>query len=400
MKRLTERIAYTGVLNPNMRIFDVVMRTEYGTSYNAYVVTGSEKAALVETVHDRFFDDYLEQTLEALGGRVPDCLILNHTEPDHSGSVARVLRQFPDIEIYCTKPAATYLKNIVNFSANVHPVTDGETLSLGGCGFQFITAPFLHWPDSMFSWMAEEKALFSCDFLGSHYCEPQVLDGLISYPEAYEGAIKNYYDAIFAPFAGYVRSGLEKIEGLDIEWALTGHGPVLTKDHYLGKVQSLYEEWSRPPAKTCPQIPIFYATAYGNTGRLAHAIQEGILDVLPQANCRAININEIEIAKAAELMNASDAFLIGSMTINRDAVPPIMQLLSMADAINIAKRPCAVFGTYGWSGEGVPHVAERLKSLRCSVYEEQFRVQFVPTKEDLAKAKAFGEAFGGFLGTL
>jgi flavorubredoxin len=398
MIKLSEKIYYTGVLNPNMRVFDVIMRTEFGTSYNSYVVKGSERTALFETAHARFFSDYEAKLKEALEGKEPDFLVVSHTEPDHSGSIARLLELYPKTVIYASKPAANYLKNILNRPAEIHAVSEGETLELGGLSLKFLIAPFLHWPDSMFTWIEGEKALAGCDFLGSHYCEPQILDSKIAYPASYEDAAKYYYDCIFAPFASHVRNGLAKIEGLDIRMALTGHGPVLTRGAYLEKVIGWYGEWSNPAERERPLIPIFYATAYGNTASIAQRVKLGINKALPDAECEAYDLSYESLEDMAALMNASDAFLLGSITINRGATPPIMQLLAMADTFNIAKRPAAVFGSYGWSGEGISQALDRLKSLRCSAAETPFRVQFVPTEKDLADAEGYGEAFAASLG--
>ncbi|MDR3084686.1 MAG: FprA family A-type flavoprotein [Christensenellaceae bacterium] len=394
MKKIKPSINFAGILNPGMRVFDVIMRTEYGTSYNSYVVKGAEKTAIIEASHRSFSRLYGEGLEEALEGRTPDYLILNHVEPDHSGSVACLLERYPNLQVLASQAAAIYLKNIVNredFKPSI--VRDGDSLDLGGKTLQFISAPFLHWPDSIFSYLPEEKTVFSCDFLGAHYCEPGVLDREILYAPEYFAALKYYYDCIFGPFAPYVRAGLQKLKALDFDTVCTSHGPVLTKDGALGRVLELYESWSAEKQAGPARIPIFYCSAYGNTKSLAQAVREGVLGAIPDAEVPLYNIIEHDLNALAEEMNGSDAFLIGSPTINREAVPPAWQLLSLADAINIQKRPVALFGSFGWSGEAVPHLSERLQSLKCAVFEQQLKVCFVPTQGDLAAARAFGEAF-------
>ena len=201
MRKITDSVYSVGVLNPNMRVFDVVMCTEYGTSYNSYLVRG-EKTALIETCHDTFFDAYVEHLKEVCDPTQIDYIILNHTEPDHSGALARLLELAPQAQLLCSRAAMIYLKGITNRTdMDIRAVADGEELDLGqGKVLRFINAPFLHWPDSMFTWFEAEGVLFSCDFFGSHYCEPRMLDTAITYPKAYESALKNYYDAIFGPF--------------------------------------------------------------------------------------------------------------------------------------------------------------------------------------------------------
>ncbi|MDR0905621.1 MAG: FprA family A-type flavoprotein [Oscillospiraceae bacterium] len=393
MKQLTDAISYCGVLNPNMRVFDVIMRTEYGTSYNSYVVRGSEKTAIIDASHKTFSDAYLGDLAAEFAVRPPDYLVLNHTEPDHSGAVADLVRRYPDITLVLTAAAAVFIKAISNLDdLKLHVVKNGDEISLGDKTLRFIPAPFLHWPDTMFTYVPEEKAVFTCDFLGAHYCEPQLLDTAIVYPDAYLAAAKHYYDCIFGPFPGYVRAGLEKLRELDFDIALTSHGPLLTKNGKLGDIIGAYTDWSTEKPRGQKHIPIFYCTAYRNTQLLAEAIKVGIKKALPDAEVGTYNIIEHDLDSLAALLNGSDAFAVGSPTINRDAVPPVMQLLSLTDSINIAKRPAAVFGSYGWSGEGVPHAAERLTSVGCEVFG-QYRVNFVPSGSDINGAVAFGENF-------
>jgi flavorubredoxin len=194
-----------------------------------------------------------------------------------------------------------------------------------------------------------------------------------------------------------VRAGLDKIAGLPIEYACTSHGPVLTKGVFLEEVIKAYGEWSAPVTHEHRRIPLFYCTAYGHTARLATAIKAGIKRAIPDAEVDAYNIIEHDMERLAALLNDSDAFLIGTITINRDAVPPVLQLLTLTDSVNIGKRPAAVFGTYGWSGEGFPHVTERLVSIKCKVFEKQLKINLVPSEDDLKAAEAFGEEFAGTL---
>ena len=159
-----------------------------------------------------------------------DYIILNHCEPDHSGVLAKLRQLCPKAQIYGTAAANLYLKNITNDSQlPFHAVKDGETLDLGGRTLVFRPAPFLHWPDSMFTYCPEEKVLFSCDVFGCHYCEPHTFDYNIAYPDKYETALKYYFDAIFGPFKPYVQKGLAKIADLDYTTVCTSHGPILTQ---------------------------------------------------------------------------------------------------------------------------------------------------------------------------
>lgn len=398
MRQITDSVYYTGVLNPQLRVFDVIMRTEYGTSYNAYVVKGSEKIALIEASHASFFNDYLQKIEAVLQGDTPDYLVLNHCEPDHTGCIPKLLERYPDLTIVVSQAGSIYIKNIVNQpDLKLQTVKQGDSIDLGGKTLEFIHAPFLHWPDSMFTWLPQEQVLFSCDFLGCHFCEPRVLDSEVVYEKQYWDALQYYYETIFRPFDPYVRQGLEKIAGLDIEVVCNSHGPVLTKNGFLHQVLENYTAWSKPVVHAVKQIPVFYCTAYGNTQMLAEAAVRGIKKVLPDAESIAYNIIEYDMQKMQELMNESDAFVIASPTINRDAVPPVWDLLSKMDAIRIQKRPVALLGSFGWSGEALAHIAERLTSVKAHVLEERLRVAFTPTEQDIAAAEKLGETLANTL---
>lgn len=393
-KEFAKDVYSVGVLNPNLRVFDIVMATDFGTSYNSYLVKGSEKTALIEAVHKEYLD-YLLANLEKIADTQKiDYLIMNHNEPDHSGAIEKLLEVMPDITVVASQAGSLYLKNITNRAdLKIQVVKDGESLDLGGKTLKFINAPFLHWPDSMFTYLEEDKVLFSCDYLGSHYCEPQAMDTRIGYLKDYETAFKGYYDAIFGPFKPYVLKGYDKIKDLDLEFVAPSHGPVLTKGCQLERAMQKYIAWSTPQVRENKLIPVFYCSAYGNTAMLAEQIAAGIREEIPDADVPVYNIIEHDMAELGGMMNESDAFAIGSPTLNRDAVPPVYILLAHADAVNMAKRPVAVFGSYGWSGEAAANIKARLQSLKTAIFGEDMRVTFVPSGEDLEKAKEYGKAF-------
>lgn len=394
-RKITETIHSVGVLNPILRIFDIIMRTDYGTTYNSYIVRGKEKTALIETCHLTYFEQYLENIREVCNPAEIDYIILNHCEPDHSGVLAKLAEHCPNAEIISSQAGSIYLKNITNlpeFKCRV--AKDGDTLELGGGRtLRFMSAPFLHWPDSMFTWDEQEKVLFSCDFLGCHYCEPHDFDYNVVYPAKYEDAFHYYYQAIFGPFSSYVQNGLAKIKDLDIDFVCTSHGPVITKNGRLAYVKERYNEWSTPHRNQHKTIPVFYCSAYGNTGLVAQQIHDGILDVIPDADVTIYNLNDHETGGLGAVLNRSDAFAVGSPTINGDAVAPVWNLLAHVDAINNKKKPVLVFGSYGWSGEAVPNLTARLQGLKMNVFGEGLRVQFVPSPEDLTRARETGREF-------
>jgi flavorubredoxin len=394
LTKITDNICSVGVLNPNLRVFDIVMKTDYGTSYNSYVVKGENKTALIDASHNTFFDIYLENLMSACNIEDLDYIVLNHNEPDHTGVIERLIDLCPKAEIVTSQAGSIYIKQIANrCDLKIKIIKDGDTLDLGGRTLKFTIAPFLHWPDSMFTWVEQDKVLFSCDFLGCHYCEPYMLDNKIVYPDKYKDAVRTYFAAIFSPFKPYVLAGLEKMKDLDIDFCCTSHGPILTKDGMLDWARKIYLEWSTTTDRTSRQIPVLYCSAYGYTKALAKAIAQGIAEQIPTAKVELFDIIEYDILSLQHKLNDSDAFCIGSPTINRDAVPPIWELLSHVDAISSQKKAALVFGSFGWSGEAVPNISSRLAGLRIKVFPEMLKVQFSPTNYDLLRARELGTEF-------
>lgn len=393
MLELKKNVYFVGSFNPNMRVFDIIMETQYGTSYNAYLVCG-EKTALIETVHDRFCEDYFDKIREIVPLESIDYVICNHTEPDHSGSLVELIRLNPDITVIASAAGIKNLNSITNTQFHAQVAKDGDTLDLGAdLVLKFIIAPNLHWPDSMFTYLESRKILFSCDVLGSHYCEPRVFDDKISYPEAYESAFRHYFDCIVAPFKPFVLSGLKKIEGLDIDMVCNSHGPVL-RTRIAWAIEK-YKEWSTPKVNEKKTVAVFYVSAYGYTRKMAEKITEELNHKGISATC--YDVIHHDMAYLREKLEESDGFLLGSPTINRDALKPIWDVLSVCDAISNKGKPVAIFGSYGWSGEACGMLAERVNSLKLKLVGEPLKVVFKPTEEDLARCAALADDFASAL---
>ncbi|MCI1965697.1 MAG: FprA family A-type flavoprotein [Oscillospiraceae bacterium] len=385
VKKLTENVYSVGVLSPGMRVFDIIMHAEYGTSYNAFLITG-KKNILIDTVLESFFDEYLANIQSVVDISKIDYLIVNHTEPDHSSSVAKLLELNPNIVVYSTFAAKKNLTAIMNREFNSVVVKQGDKLDIGGQEPEFIIAPLLHWPDTMFTWMPSEQVLFTCDFLGCHYCEPTMMDTSVHYPQKYWEEFDNYYRCIMGPFGPNVAAGLSKIEKLPVKLICTSHGPCLTE--FIQKCEDLYRSWSTPNPQPKKIVGILYASAYGYTGRLACAAAEELrkneaLDV------RLVNMVSEPFETCAQLVRQADALLIGSCTINRDAPKIVWDVLASVDPINTRRKPAGAFGSYGWSGEAVPMMKSRLEHLKFKFIGDGLKVNFMPTKEDLSAAKQY-----------
>ena len=225
-------VRWVGVLDPQLRVFDVIMRAEHGTTYNSYLVEGTEKTALVDANKGRYARDFVETLRKTTDLSRIDYLILNHLEPDHSGAVGEFLEAAPQARVVLSKPGKMLLRQILNRDVDPLVVSDGDRLELGGKTLRFLLAPFLHWPDTMFTYLEEDGVLFPCDFLGAHYCDDRLFDDLIG-GHAY--AFRYYFNVIMRPFKDYVRQGLAKLEGLKLEIICPSHGPLLRTcvDAYL-----------------------------------------------------------------------------------------------------------------------------------------------------------------------
>lgn len=386
--KLGSDLYYVGVSNPALRVFDIIMMAEYGTTYNAYLMTG-EKNVLVETVHEDYFDEFIDKVESVLDINQLDYLILNHTEPDHSGSVRKLLELNPNITIISSVGGGKFLKNIVGRDFTSMTVKQGDTLDIGGGKqLEFIIAPMLHWPDSMFTYMRAEKVIFTCDFLGAHYCEPRILDSRVSHEKKYLKSFEYYYQAIFGPFKPYVIQGLDKIKDLPIEMVCCSHGPVLV-EHIQERMDD-YRKWSTPIENAGkPKALILVASSYGYTKQLAEAMYDEIRN---DVDVQIMDVVETPLAVSAQAANEANILFIGTCTINRDAPKPLWDVISSIDAINSSGKKAGVFGSYGWSGEGIGMIKDRLASLKYKVEGDGCRCLFRPSDADLQNAREYARS--------
>ncbi|MEA4987186.1 MAG: FAD-dependent oxidoreductase [Anaerovorax sp.] len=389
---LTKDLHWIGALDPDLKVFDIIMYTEFGTSYNSYLIHGSEKTAIFETAKEKFFDEYLEKLKKLVSIDDISYIIVNHTEPDHSGSIARLLEINPKIKIVGSAAAINFVKEICNQDLNAIVVKDGDTLSLGNKTLRFISAPNLHWPDSIYTYIEEEKTLMTCDSFGAHYTLDEVTNDKITNTEDYMKALRYYFDNIMGPFKKDLLSAIEKIDKLDYVRICPGHGPVLVNNPK--EVVEHYREWAtevNPNEKKTVVIP--YVSAYGYTEIMAEEIRKGI-HAAGDIDVRLYDLVTAEQKTVLDEMYWADGLLFGTPTIIGDALKPIWDLLTSIFAKTHGKKLASAFGSYGWSGEGVPHVLERLKQLNMKVYGEGLRIRFKPSSAQLQECFEFGFGFG------
>lgn len=385
--KINNHLHYVGVLNPAMRIFDIIMETGYGTSYNSYLVKGSEKTALIDASHETFKNAFLDNISNITDPSSIDYLIVNHTEPDHSGAIVSLLELNPDITIYATTAAIKNLGAITGREFKSVAVKDGDKLSLGDLTLSFIIAPNIHWPDTMMTYLEEYATLFSCDFLGAHFAEPTMYRDKVPYANLYEQEFKNYFYAIMHPFSSFVLKALDKIKDLNIELVCPSHGPLLNKEAFA-EASRLYKEWSTPKSIEQKSVVIYYVSAYGYTRKMAAYLA----DKLKEKN---INVSSFDVIKTSPEEISThlfdDAFIFGSPTINRAALKPIWDTISSIDAVSAQGKPFATFGCYGWSGEACDQLNERLTKLKLKQVSESVRSRFAPTDETYAALDELAE---------
>lgn len=395
--QLAKDLWWVGIEDFDLRTFDIVMHTEYGTSYNSYLLKGSEKTVLFETAKATFFDEYLSHLQSICDVQDIDYIVMNHTEPDHAGSIERLLEINPKIQVVATATAVNFLKQIVNHDFQAITVKENDTLELGDRTLQFMILPNLHWPDTMYTYDAADKALFTCDSFGAHYATEEVLRSKVTDEDAYWSAAKYYFDNIIGPFKQpYMTNALKRIENLPVEWICTGHGPVL--DSHIEELKAKYDEWCNPVnPNTRKTVVMPYVSAYGYTASLARKIAEGI----KAAGDIDVKMHDMVSEKdkmgcVSQEITFADGVLFGTPTIVGEALAPIWGLTTSMFAATEKGKLASAFGSYGWSGEGVPHILERLKQLRMNVLDG-YRVRFKPSEAELQGAYEYGLHFGNVL---
>ena len=386
---VTRDVKWIGVLDHDIVTFDVVMETLDGTTYNSYFIN-AEKKAIIETTKLQFWDTYLAKIKQVCNPAEIEYIILDHTEPDHSGNLQNLLQLAPNATVVGSGNALRYLKEMFAIDFKSIQVKDGDTLSLGNKTLRFISAPNLHWPDSIYTYLEEDKLLFTCDSFGAHYCSEKMFDDLV---DNYDESFKYYFDVILKPFSKFFLRAIEKIRPLEIDAICTGHGPILRSN--WKKYVDLSEEWSRKAIENPLKDRVFiaYVSAYHNTGQLAMSIAEG----LKESGEMEVVVMDIEKTPAAvleEQLSRASGLILGSPTINQNILPQIYQVFALLNPLRDKGKLGAAFGSYGWSGEGAKFIESNLSNLKLKLFEENLFIKFTPAKNEHALAREFGIRFG------
>ncbi len=394
---LSQRVHWIGALDPGMRTFDVILKTPNGTTYNAYLVRGSDGVAVIDTVKAGTAEQFFARLESVAAYDEIRVIVLNHLEPDHTGALPELLRRAPHAQVYISSSAQGMLKALLKQdNLNYTPVTTNDTVSLGDRTLRFLHTPYLHWPDTQCTYLVEEATLFSGDVFGCHFCDERLFNDRVG---DFRFSFEYYFSHIMRPFKQYVLNALALIEPLELRVIAPTHGPILRDRprHYVQR----YRELSTPRLhrdigageKT---LIIFYISSYGNTTLMAEAVRDGACEIVG-VRVSLYDLEGAETEPLVDLVEETDCVLVGSPTINGDAVKPVWDLLSSFAKINIKGKLAGTFGSYGWSGEAVRLIEDRLRGLKMRVPLTGIRVKLIPTVEELGQCRDFGRQIAGLL---
>lgn len=393
---IAKDIYFIGVFDPDIRTFDIVMRTANGSSYNAYLIQTSEGVIIVDTVKKEFQDEFFHHVEALCSYDEIKYVIIHHIEPDHSGALPELIRRAPHAKVLISPQATTMLKALTNTEEiNFETIWTNKQLSLGGKTITFLTTPYLHWPETMSSYVQEDKLLFSGDVFGAHYYDKRLFNDKVG---DFSYAFQYYYDHIIRPFQSYVRSALKQYERFEIQLIAPLHGPIL-RDNPQQYIAS-YRQWSHKIelSKSDKKVlSIFYLTSYKNTQEMAQMICEGS-ESIEGVVANMYDLASIEEQNMMAILEESDGFLIGTPTINADAPKPVWDLLSCLMFLDKQGKCASAFGSYGWSGEAVDHILARLKSLKLRVPPLlPLKIKLIPSPIELEECYCFGVEFAEIL---
>lgn len=388
---LTPDVKWIGVLDHDIKTFDIVMHTDHGTTYNSYFINARKKA-IIETAKEKFSDVFLSKLQRVTNPAELAYIILNHTEPDHSGAMRQLLDLAPDAVVVGSGNAIRYLSDIVNRPFKSLTVKDGDTLDLGDRTLKFISAPNLHWPDTIYTYLVEDKILFTCDSFGAHYCHEEMFDDLTG---DYYADFKYYFDVILKPYSKFMVKAIEKIRPLDISMIATGHGPILRKNwrKYVDESHRLATEYITLTERSgMKRLLITYVSAYGYTADMARLIAAGASKV-ENLEVEVMDIEKADIGEMDSKLTIADGVIIGSPTINQNTLLPVYKLVAMVSPLRDRGKLAGSFGSYGWSGEAPSLIAGMLRSLKLDYFEEPVAYKFIPEKSKEQPLTEYGERF-------
>ncbi|MCT8977824.1 anaerobic nitric oxide reductase flavorubredoxin [Clostridium sp. CX1] len=388
--KINDKVTWVGKIDWELRKFHgEEYSTHKGSSYNSYLIR-DKKTVLMDTVWLPFAKEFIINLKKEINLKEIDYIIMNHSEPDHSGALPELMKEIPDVPIYCTKNGAKLLKGHYHQDWNFVEVKTGDTLDIGDSKLTFVEAKMLHWPDTMFTYMSEENILFSNDAFGQHYASEYMYNDLADTCELYQQAIK-YYANILTPFSVFVEKKINEVLALNlpVDMICTSHG-VIWRDNPL-KIVNKYLEWAKNYQEN--QITIIYDSMWNATRRMAELIGEGIKKSDSTINLKIFNSAKTDKNDVITEIFKSKAILVGSSTINKGILSSTSGILEMIRGLGFKNKKAAAFGSYGWSGENIKMITEDLKKAGFEVVNDGIKELWYPGEEEEDRCKKFGEDF-------
>ncbi|NLY77721.1 MAG: anaerobic nitric oxide reductase flavorubredoxin [Tissierellia bacterium] len=389
--KISDKVTWVGKIDWELRTFHgEEYSTHRGSSYNSYLIR-DEKTVLIDTVWTPFAEEFVQNLKKEIDLNEIDYIVSNHAEVDHSGALPLLMKEIPHVPIYCTANGVKSLKGHYHQDWNFVEVKTGDELEIGKDNkLIFIEARMLHWPDSMFTYMTGENILFSNDAFGQHYASNKLFNDLVDQCELYQEAIK-YYANILTPFSPLVTNKIKEVLSfnLPVDMIATSHG-VIWRDNPAQIIEK-YLEWADNYQEN--QITIVYETMWDATKKMAEAIAEGIREADKDVTVKLYNIGITDKNDMVTQLFKSKAILVGCSTVNKSIMSGTGALMAMVKGIGFKKKKAAAFGSYGWSGESVPMITEKLKEAKFEVVDDGLSLLWQPDDEGIEKCKEYGRQF-------
>jgi len=352
-------IYWVGAIDWDRRLFDAFIPLPDGTSYNSYLISGSEKTALIDTV-DPTMQDVLINHLSELGVKSIDYVVANHAEQDHSGTIPQVLGKYPKAKVVCTPKGKNILIDLLMIPEEKFiTVNDKETISLGDRTLEFIHAPWVHWPETMLTYLSEDKILFPCDFFGSHLATTDLY--VTDERQVYEAA-KRYYAEIMMPFRTNIQKHLERIKEYKINLIAPSHGPIYDKPEFIIKA---YRSWVFDEPNNIVVLP--YISMHGST----HKMVEYFVEALSQrgVTVKQFDLTVTDIGKLAMALVDAATIVVGTPTVLAGPHPNAVYAVFLANALRPNLKFASIIGSYSWGGKTVEQLAAMLPNLKLEILE-------------------------------
>ena len=358
-RKVKEDIYSVGVIDWHRKLFDELIPLPDGTSYNSYFVKGEKKNAIIDTVEPDFADDFLDN-LDELGVEKIDYIISNHAEQDHSGSIPYLLEKYPEAEVLSSKKAKGMLLDLLEIEEDkIRVVEDGETVDLGGRTLEFIDTPWVHWPETMSTYLQEENVLFPCDFFGSHLATSDLF--VEDEAEVYKAA-KRYYAEIMMPFRMIIKKNLAKLEDYDIEMIAPSHGPIYQNPELI---LDAYQDWVSDKVK--PEVVVPYVSMHGSTDDLVNYFMNQLID--DGIKVKPFNLADVDLGDLAIALVDASTVVFGSPTVLTGPHPSAVYAAYLANVLKPKTRYASIIGSYGWAGRMTDKLLDLMPNLKVDLYD-------------------------------